>query len=942
MLGDLEQQLLQRFRCLSEQRIKNEWPVFGIEHGLSSDQLNDLTEALEIDLQNRKSMASEHFLVWIAFAVEIGYNYNGEEYWQSFGERLPSWTLLGDRSALKRLFRRFNKDFNGFQPSGRWAEHFSIISWPISNAVLPSSLHRSFARFLHNMRFEVASRQTWTAAEIGEFVSENYYGGSTLLQGMLEQHELTGNIILALRSIDVTSQGLPISGCVLDRLCADIEKVRSSKSNLSDFRHALRTTKMRTAHGLSARTPTDARTPKNNQNELYRRYRPKLVARLNSDGTWKLGLNLQGIAGALSQEGLRLRTMQKVRVRIASNDRLSPIAALRSYAAKPLVEIRNFKSIIARPVLEFEGEAPGLETLKNISIGPPLQKAYLLRIQADGLGNEVVSRHVRRNESYFLIVHDPLSEQTISALGLEKVRCSVADPVTYCFLIGDVIGGPVKKELKSLGLGWKHNIEVYPVGLVPRWEDGANSIIFVEGEQVLLGIRSDSELREYAVSIDDEPHHRFQAAKGTQTLVLVSELPVGEYEFSIQALGAKNTELAATEFYLSVRPRKHWSLAGNPTAGFSVETEPHTVALGDIENGQSKFRLSGLAGESCRVKVNFLNFRDEVMKSATLGHVRLPSTLGIEDQILQKLHSEGLEDSLQNAGSLELDFVIPHIGKITHRLERELKPVRWRIMHDQGQKLIRLVNETDDVEGIVLWRASIGNPDEKEKIKYHDAAMGIIVEAPGHLYFCRHNRKNIAQFYSTPAHTNFRDLSELGIQTPTFSSQNIDDILALIRMHRNWHRASLTGPLAAHRRYEVLQSIELHIFKLLCSVTWVEKMWSYSNRDPSQLPMQQKFVGGSPGFASHIRTNWQNWTQLNQSAIDDFAKRALIYDVTKDARLARLALILALKPNRVPLHKPAVKALLTRLGETPVLWKGAFFAKTVAASHGNAKLLEAA
>jgi hypothetical protein len=61
----------------------------------------------------------------VIYATERGYNYAGDEYWQSFDEQTPEWEFA-DRYKIVPWFRKFQKTYDGVLPSGPWAAHFRI------------------------------------------------------------------------------------------------------------------------------------------------------------------------------------------------------------------------------------------------------------------------------------------------------------------------------------------------------------------------------------------------------------------------------------------------------------------------------------------------------------------------------------------------------------------------------------------------------------------------------------------------------------------------------------------------------------------------------------------------------------------------------------------------------------------------------------------------
>ena len=84
----------------------------------------------------------------MVYAAELGYRYSGDEYWQTFEAQTPGWAQSANRECIRSVFEKFSDTFGGARPSGAWANWFSIISWPVTHAVLPADLQRQFARLL--------------------------------------------------------------------------------------------------------------------------------------------------------------------------------------------------------------------------------------------------------------------------------------------------------------------------------------------------------------------------------------------------------------------------------------------------------------------------------------------------------------------------------------------------------------------------------------------------------------------------------------------------------------------------------------------------------------------------------------------------------------------------------------------------------------------------
>src|SRR5262249_41929609 len=135
---------------------------------------------------------------------------------------------------IKPWFTKFQKAYHGVVPSGPWAEHFRIIAWPITHAILPRYLQRQFARALWELRFRLASITTLDPATIGRLLAVNAQYASTRFREFLQQEELTGRIVLAFLGAEPSEGKEPIYPATLRRIVSDLEKERRAREWLKE------------------------------------------------------------------------------------------------------------------------------------------------------------------------------------------------------------------------------------------------------------------------------------------------------------------------------------------------------------------------------------------------------------------------------------------------------------------------------------------------------------------------------------------------------------------------------------------------------------------------------------------------------------------------------------------------------------------------------------
>jgi hypothetical protein len=90
-------------------------------------------------------------LLICAIAAEIGFAYEGVGtiFWSHFDQVIGFTTSLAQRQRVAEVYRAMAERYGLSYPShSAFSEHFSIIAWPIANALLPSDLVGPASRLL--------------------------------------------------------------------------------------------------------------------------------------------------------------------------------------------------------------------------------------------------------------------------------------------------------------------------------------------------------------------------------------------------------------------------------------------------------------------------------------------------------------------------------------------------------------------------------------------------------------------------------------------------------------------------------------------------------------------------------------------------------------------------------------------------------------------------
>jgi hypothetical protein len=383
MLWDVQQQLERRFASLATARSELKYPVYALEHGIADATLTALKTAASQSIRYQ-SPSPSHWLVWAALGAEAGYGYSGDEFWPAMDVRAGEWRSNDHRQALRGFYRRFQRTYGGPTPTGRWADQFSIIAWPISHAILPRYLQTRFARHLYELRYDIRYRAVGSGVGLGDFLFKSYHGSSSRFRDFLQQTALTEQIVLALRDENIAGALPRIDEGLLGRIVADLESQPLAKSYLKDARRVIQSTGMQISSRL---TPAAEIGSSFLEKEAATALRMRVAGRRQSDGAFILGLQFPDVLTAVNKKpGLR-KAFEGARVRFFGEDeRPVPASVLLTFSRKE----RRLDALpdANAPIFNLESGpadlASFLEPLSRIEERP----CWVLRRQDDGFFRE--------------------------------------------------------------------------------------------------------------------------------------------------------------------------------------------------------------------------------------------------------------------------------------------------------------------------------------------------------------------------------------------------------------------------------------------------------------------------------------------------------------------------------------------------------------------------
>jgi hypothetical protein len=935
MLSQTQNKLEGHFQQLSRDRVPLGYPVYAFEHGLESDEINSIRQALCADLVRTGRVEPGYWLLWAVVAAEIGYTYDGDEYWHSFKSQVPEWFTHSNREAVREWFVDFTRRFNGFQPAGRWANHFSIIAWPITHSILPRYLQSPFAQHLYDLRHDLAANENASIDQIGQLLGNQYHGASARFENFLQQTALTARLVLALRDEDEQGSVTPIYRPTLARIVRDLERKGSSRGYLHDARRVLRDARLRARSGLGSQMQRGS--SRSSSPETVATVPPgiKLTARRTQDETWTICAALPNFAALMAQTGVTSATLDKTRLRFADRpDGWMPGRALLSYSDSnhPLLAL---PSPLSDPVIQSRGSAEPVNALTS-QLKILSQAPWLLRVHEDGVARQVLGNHVRTAEDYIVITSSAVAPDILSALSLRETACATSGVLLYQIRTPNVASPQFIQALSKLSFGYALQAQVKPFGLVPRWDDANACSAWLPNEEILLHLSADFHVAEFIVTVNGSGKTRVAVSEKQDVLISLGTPPLGRYAVEIAATAVSDgstgkglRQISPETLFVEVRSPVPWRQDVKMQTGLRVVLEPSDATFDDLLEKRASLSVQGPADRSATVEVRLYDVSGHVFDTTEIGRLELPTKDAFMARVIEKLARDPiLSEKIQSAPRVELAFVADELGAVTFSFPHKVPPLRWKFARDDGRYVMRLVDEAGVAANTSIGRYDMQVPDRRSNIQPDSCVLGVEVDPPGSLFVATHDGHFYAAFASVPPRermTTFLDLAtNVALSVPGGSSRNITRLLAILRL---WRRGRPLGSVAAIRKAEVLGVVERQIERLVCGGRWADRARRYRDGD-GRLEDLQGEVGGSPGFASRMRTTNWTWHSDSERAKAEFFRLANTYGVSDDKTICDLALRLAFHPTSIRLNDPTKNAHnFEQLGTKSILARGAYFAK---------------
>lgn len=815
-LDSIQKKLEDHFAAMAAGRLERGLPVFAFEHGLGTDELSEVSTLLKAALRTHYKLA-KHWLVWVIYATEQGYDYDGDEYWHTFERRMPLWDRSW-RPALRSWFGKFHRTYGGLVPVGRWANFFSIIAWPITHALLPKDLQGQLARALYGLRYQIVSRLDQSPAEVGRYLARMARGGSSRFDNFLEQEELVGRIVLGLldhRTADGDGAILPQA---LARIIGDLEKARNARQWLHDTRKAVESARIR---GVARNAPghiASVLTAGGGQTERRPSIRPTLSLRRTAVEEWTLIVELPGLQQVADLSPGLGDFLSRTRCSVAGASGLRPPGWLLEGAQRRALDAWPPTD---EPVLRFQVPNPRMDHLLasegHISQGPH----WLFRVGSDGEATEVIGRMVRPGMSYVLVSQSDLPN--ISFAAPTSLRCRGAQAIR--FEVPQALSAEQVGELKAAGLSVAQTIRVWPVGLAARGWDGEGTTEWLETECPCFAISHDHPVAEYEIRLGVGPGLRVAARPaGVPTFIRLQPLPAGNHVLSIRVVRDAPPEASPHPvegwISLSVRPPNPWVGRTIGHSGLIASFEPPEPTLDEFWEGLSQLDVLGPAGRQVSVCVELLDGTGSRIATEQVANLTLPlgpDTWRTAFAAFERREKDPWGYLAASSGRILVDG--EELGTVRIPLQRDASPVRWVWRSTSKSTQLRLVDDHGGEDPVRVSFRSFAEPLEEVPIKTEDAEVGIEPATPGGLFVASYADVMV------PLVVGVRRVDGgLGglLVEPDLSAvrRTPEDALAILRAIVAWSDTRQAGALAGERRERVLSRLKECLHFVMCGAQW--------------------------------------------------------------------------------------------------------------------------
>lgn len=859
-------------------------PVFALEHGLDEGNRKLLREA--VVAAHREHLitraTSRWWLPLVVHAAEIGYVYDGVEFWPIYAENTPGWIDSEyERDRVRGWFLKFSKEYGGAIPQGAWATTFRKIAWPITHAVLPRYLQVQLARMLYEYRTGWPSLlDDPEALGVRLHGWSRYYGER--LEKFCQNTALLGHVAVALL---LTAEDQPspyIESSTLDRLVESLNSERQSRRWLHDARKSASTVR---AHNFQR--PIGGTKSADSDRRVPALTDPKFQLKLQ-DGVWHAYVVIPDLKSLQNTLPVVYDALRDSRASVAGSREIIRSGAL-LYALAPL-KLSTWPSPVD-PFLQLKNASESVNLLIADQCRMTGGPWWVFRRKEGEPAAEVKGKFVRPGGLYCIVGAPDLTPPEVA--WCEPVEIAVEGVSAYSLRVPEALNEHEIRALVSAGLSVQTDLSIQPVGVTASSWDGEGAAEWLAGEPALVMILAEHSPQKCRLTINGDPYYVDWPTGETDLFLSLDGLVVGTHEVVVAAGDLERDGRSANgTLIVSIRDPQAPGEGIFAGEGIRLRTSPAQPSLPELWDGRAVLEVDGPAGMKADLVITLQDGNRRPLGNPFRRSLDLPVSGDEWRRTFPKVREANeLARHYDEADVAELTIGRPGVGFAALSCERGFRGLRWLLARcHHGGYTARLIDRTDE-PGV---RVDFFPMDQPLTAQPQLADQEFASPPRGGLLWATSGDQTAGQI--VPPDPN--QLLRIGATTPSVPAQtkSLAVARALIAHHRRWSDAELPAhPFGMRDRERVLRAITTAIAVMLAPGQWAhfEHQIAGVAAEDVDLNRAQKLVGDSTAhwaaaqaIASHL---WQ-WNTPEaliigfSETIADLAKSSGMTDINKGAR----------------------------------------------------------
>lgn len=818
-LSHWQNRLHKHFSQLKAER-SDKRPIFALEHGLSKDGRDALFEAICSSTLSQIQVA-RHPLPWIVFATEIGYGFDGQVYWQAFRDELPEWKEQGNRYWIRRQFEHFHSTYRGVKPRGKWADHRSIIAWPITHAIVPLDLQRHLIGSIHALRHTVTITDQSSIERLGRRIRDRAQSDSTVSERyrrFTEQAALVGQVAAALLTPEDEATGF-LHSATRERIIQDLENLRLGHL-LESARTSVQRTRMRgvrrdTRGRASSRDADDSL--KSQSGSTLRRLYPQLLLEASGEQTYDVKIEVPALAPLCEQDDSVSKVVMNKRSEVAGATQPHFWKQYFAHASR-IVKLREWPDG-DQPLIHFPEAETEVNAVIHAAVSLEAAPVRLFKVHHDGRAYELRTRCARPGGEYIL-AGSASALPDIEAGTTVAIQCEDAEGIR--FKVPPAPDATWKELLSQVNVNLVHTIDVWPAGIVPAHWDGEGAVSWMETDTPCIGIRSDQPVKHFRVCLDGDATIEIKPSEiGSPVFVQLPALPVGDHEVTVHVEGDKSLDTG--HLHITIDEPVEWESGNSGLWPLNVYVDPPAPSMEQMWNGKVDVHIDGPPQQSVRLQMALYDGEERT----PLAQIELDEALPIQpsawrDLLVQRVRdNENFKQQYDYAQVYVIDIDGQQLGSYSLRCDRRQTALRWLTQRKDGKPAVVLVDDSGSEEETQVVYYEPNEPHRASRQTQVDPVQEYPRPKTGVLYHAQGGDLSDTLLVSPEVQRIGRD-SDLANLVPLKISlePNATALEEALLASAHWHRPYTPNPFGQYLQERAIKAISAGIAQAMCGEEW--------------------------------------------------------------------------------------------------------------------------